>query len=128
MIASLLDKDHIVLVLGGFATFVGLILLAGLLAGQFRRGVVQELRESLATANTEITIERGRSDRLEAEAEKLRLEVEKLRIEVTALRMVRVDDRELGERVARILASETRRQTGEILKAISALRTYVERD
>lgn len=44
---------------------IGLVLVAGLVAGQFRRGVVQELRESLSTANTELDIERRRGDRLE---------------------------------------------------------------
>ena len=52
------------------ATFAGIVLglslVAGLLAGQFRRGVVGELRESLTTANTELDIERKRGDRLEA--------------------------------------------------------------
>lgn len=44
---------------------VGILLTAGAIAGQFRRGVVGELRDSLSTANTELDIERKRSDRLE---------------------------------------------------------------
>lgn len=67
---------------------VGLILLAGILAGQFRRGVVEELRQTLATAKVEIDIERSRSDRLEREAQKLRQEVAALRAEVATLRSV----------------------------------------
>lgn len=71
-------------VVGGIA---GLVLLAGLLAGQFRRGVVQELRDALATAKTEIDIERGRSDRLETELKENREqlgEVEKRLIAIEA--------------------------------------------
>lgn len=52
-------------VIGAITSVFALLLVAGLLAGQFRRGVVQELRDSLETANTEIGIERARADRLE---------------------------------------------------------------
>lgn len=47
---------------GGVTT---LLLVVGLVAGQFRRGVVQELRDSLKTAADEIALQRERGDRLE---------------------------------------------------------------
>jgi len=63
MMLSLILQD----VLGAIAGLLGLIFLTGLVAGQFRRSVISELRDSLTTANTEIDIERKRSDRLEAD-------------------------------------------------------------
>jgi chromosome segregation ATPase len=59
-------------VAGATAAIAGLVLLAGLVAGQFRRGVVEELRAALNTAKDEIEIERGRGDRLESEMRKQR--------------------------------------------------------
>jgi hypothetical protein len=55
-----------VTVLGIIGAVLALILLAGLVAGQFRRGVVSELREALASAQVEIDLANGRADRLEA--------------------------------------------------------------
>jgi hypothetical protein len=54
---------------------LAIALVAGLLAGQFRRGVVQELRASLDTAAGEIAIERGRADRLEGVITKMQAEI-----------------------------------------------------
>ena len=104
--------------LGVLVAVLGLILLAGLVAGQFRRGVVQELRDSLHTANTEIEIERRRSDRLDAESKELRLEVIALRTEVATLRSVLTDDRKLAQTVANELSTVHRSEVDEILNAI----------
>ena len=56
----------------GLSALLGLLLLllgafmtTGAIVGQFRRGVIDELRASLATAQSEIEIQRGRGDRLE---------------------------------------------------------------
>lgn len=99
-------------------TVLGVILIAGLLAGQFRRGVVEELRATITTANTEIEIERGRSDRLEREALSLRVEVEGLRKEVATLRSVMIDDRKLARSIASELAEHRENELGEIKEAI----------
>lgn len=95
-----MEWGTITVVLGVIGGTVALVLLAGLVAGQFRRGVVEELRQSLHTANTEIEIERKRSDRLEAEAQALRAEVIALRTEVETLRSVLTDDRALARTIA----------------------------
>ena len=72
------------------ATFAGIVLglslIAGLLAGQFRRGVVGELRESLGTANTELDIERKRGDRLEAKVQSLSDRLTRMETENRVLR------------------------------------------
>lgn len=92
--------------------------MSGLLAGQFRRGVVEELRATVATANAEIEIERGRSDRLEREAQALRIEVEGLRTEVATLRSVMMDDRRVARAVGEELAVARRHEMDEIKEAI----------
>ncbi len=106
----------VVLVIVGIA---GLILLAGLLAGQFRRGVVQELRETLTTAKSEIDIERSRSDRLEKELAKahdfsvqLQAEIAGLRSEVLILRSVRVDEAKVAQAVADRLRDDVKEAIG----------------
>lgn len=103
-------------------SMVALVLVAGLLAGQFRRGVVEELRGSLSTANDEIAIERGRSDRLEREAQALRLEVRALRAEVQTLRTVLVDERKIAQTVAEALKQDhelsTDRAVSEIVQVV----------
>jgi hypothetical protein len=74
---------------GATAAIAGLVLLAGLVAGQFRRGVVEELRAALNTAKDEIEIERGRGDRLESEMRKQRelhdAELREMRDDITGL-------------------------------------------
>lgn len=55
------------LIIGG--AVLGLILMAGILAGQFRRGVVSELRDALESARTEIELANGRADRLEKQVQ-----------------------------------------------------------
>lgn len=97
-------------VLTGVVAVLGLVLLAGLVAGQFRRGVVDELRQTLITAKSEIDIERSRSDRLEREAAQLRTEVAGLRAEVKTLRSVLTDDRKLAQTVAEALRAEDERR------------------
>lgn len=62
---ALLAATPIATVVAMVVGVIGLVLAAGTVAGQFRRGVVSELRDSLSTANTELDIERKRSDRLE---------------------------------------------------------------
>jgi Skp family chaperone for outer membrane proteins len=93
-------------ILTGIGIVIGLVLLAGLVAGQFRRGVVDELRDALQTAKTEIDIERARSDRLEREAQQLRTELAGLRAEVATLRSVLTDDRKLASTIAEALRRE----------------------
>lgn len=105
-------------ILTGGAIVVGLVLLAGILAGQFRRGVVDELRATLATAKTEIEIERTRSDRLEREANTLRTEVAGLRAEVKTLRSVLTDEHKVAKTVAEALRLEDERRAQAIIDAI----------
>jgi uncharacterized coiled-coil DUF342 family protein len=107
-----------VTLLTGAGVVVGLVLLAGILAGQFRRGVVEELRSTLETAKNEIEIERGRSDRLEREAMSLRNEVSGLRSEVATLRSVMLDDRKLAKSIAAELAITRQHEIEEIKEAI----------
>ena len=97
---------------------VTVALVGGVVAGQFRAGIVNELRAALATANTEIDIERKRSDRLEEEARQLRTEVVALRTEVATLRSVLTDDRALAKLLAEELAVTHRAEIDEILNAI----------
>lgn len=101
------------------AAVIGIVLAAGAIAGQFRRGVVGELRDSLSTAKTEIDIERSRSDRLEQEAKDLRREVVALRAEVATLRSVLTDDRKLAQLVAQELAETRRGEVDEIIHAVA---------
>lgn len=68
------------------AVVFGLILVAGLAAGQFRKGVVGELRNSLSTANTELDIERKRGDRLETAVNNLSARMAVLETENRILR------------------------------------------
>lgn len=63
-------SSGVMTVLGIVTALAGLVLLAGLLAGQARKGIVQELRESLKTAKDEMDISRGRADRLEDESKR----------------------------------------------------------
>lgn len=65
---------------------LGIIALVGLVMGQFRRGVVTELRASLNTANTELDIERKRSDRLEDAVKNLETRLAALEAENRVLR------------------------------------------
>lgn len=65
-------------VLTAAVALLALILVAGVVFGQFRRGVVTELREALETARNEIEIERGRADRLERTVERLEEKVHEL--------------------------------------------------
>ncbi len=58
----------------------------GILLGQFRKGVVSELRESLETAQTEIAINRGIVNRLEVDMKKMEGRCEHLEAENRALR------------------------------------------
>lgn len=104
--------------LTGAGIVVGLVLLAGILAGQFRRGVVEELRQTLATAKTEIDIERARSDRLEREAQKLREEVAALRAEVKTLRSVLTDG---GAHAADEIKEAIGMSTARIMERIDSL-------
>lgn len=109
------------ILLAGVAV-LAVVLIAGLLAGQFRRGVVDELRATISTANSEIEIERGRSDRLEREAAMLRAEVGALRTEVATLRSVMLDDRKLARSIAEELA-KTRVQEVEDMKNAMGMHT-----
>lgn len=104
------------------AAVLGVVLIAGLLAGQFRRGVVEELRATISTANNEIEIERSRSDRLEREAQHLRMEVEGLRKEVATLRSVMLDDRKLAKTIAEELAVQRLHEVEE-LKEVMGMHT-----
>jgi len=72
-------------ILGAITAVLTLVLLAGLLAGQFRKGVVQELRDSLETANTEIEIERKRADRLDRDVKQAVLATRALESRIAAL-------------------------------------------
>lgn len=94
---------------------VGLVLLAGILAGQFRRGVVEELRQTLATAKNEIDIERARGDRLERELTASRQEVAGLRAEVQTLRSVVIDG---GSHVVDEMREAVGQSTARILEAL----------
>ncbi len=94
------------------AAIVGLVLLAGLVAGQFRRGVVQELRESLLTATNEISIERGRSDRLEREAIGMHEEIKALRAQVATLHTVLRDD----QQIARLVGAELKNELATLIQ------------
>lgn len=95
--------DKVMPIIVGTGIILGLVLIAGLVAGQFRRGVIEELRATLSTAKSEIDIERARSDRHEREAEALRQEVAALRAEVRTLRSVLTDDRKVAQAVAEAL-------------------------
>lgn len=64
---------------------LGLVLLAGLLAGQFRRGVVSELRDALEAAKNENEILSSRADRLETDMKELSRKVDALHTENAAL-------------------------------------------
>lgn len=97
---------------------LGLVLLAGLVAGQFRRGVVDELRATLQTAKTEIDVERSRSDRLEREAQALRSEVAALRAEVKTLRSVLTDGQQLAAQVAETLARQNDQRSNRMVEDI----------
>lgn len=90
-------------ILAIFGSVLGIAGGVGMVVGQLRRGVVEELRAALASAKDEIDIERGRSDRLDAECERLRTEVVALRVEVEALRKVRIDEIGLATRLAALL-------------------------
>lgn len=100
------------------AAAAGLVLAAGLVAGQFRRGVVEELRSSLRTAKDEIDIQRERGDRLDAENKQFRTELEGLRRDVATLRTVVVNEGKLAEDVAAALKHETEMRTQEVVDSI----------
>ena len=68
ILASIVGYEAIQLVV----IVLGLVLVGGLMLGQFRRGVVTELREALNSAQSEIEINRGIVARLETEMAALR--------------------------------------------------------
>ncbi|MFL5736746.1 MAG: hypothetical protein ACJ76P_05345 [Actinomycetota bacterium] len=108
MIASV---SFVLVLLGAIGAVFALLLVIGAIAGQFRRGVVSELREALATASNEIGVERGRADRLEREAGQLRQELAAIRAEVQTLRSVLRDDHTIAKRVASELSEQTAAST-----------------
>lgn len=105
--------------LGNVVVVAALVLMAGAVAGQFRRGVVSELRASLDTASSEIEIQRQRGDRLELEMSRLSAENAGLHAEIKTLRDVLVTGGHLqvaitdavndamGRAVSRIVESQT---------------------
>ena len=116
MLASILTTSSILAII---TAAVGLVLLSGVIAGQFRRGVVSELRDALQSANNEIQIERGRGDRIEKEAKEqkerfeketrdLRDQVQALTAQVATLQSVLRDDRQIAALVAAELKNELR--------------------
>lgn len=108
-------------ILGAATAVLAIVLLAGLVAGQFRRGVVDELRATLATAKTEIDVERLRSDRLEREAGALRTQVAGLVAEVATLRSVLTDERKVAAAVSGELKEALGMQTARIVESITKL-------
>jgi hypothetical protein len=78
--------DVVLAVLLIVGAILGILMVAGLIAGQARRGVISELRASLATANEQIALERQRGDRLERLMEAQRRELETLGAEHALVR------------------------------------------
>jgi UPF0716 family protein affecting phage T7 exclusion len=90
--------------IGVVTSILGIVLLAGLVAGQFRKGVVTELRDSLATAKTENDLLSGRIDRMEADIKNLVEKVAKLNVENGVLRSALTESSHVREAVAEELS------------------------
>lgn len=75
---------------GDGAALFGVIVAAGVIIGvgilQLRRGALTELRDTIATANAEIDLQKSRGDRLEGEVRELKGELEHARAELESLR------------------------------------------
>ena len=72
---------------GGVGVLMAAAAASGLLLGQFRRGVIRELRESLTTAQTEIGINRQIVNRLEDSIRKVEARCGTLEHENSGLRI-----------------------------------------
>lgn len=100
--------------LQGVGVVFGLVLGAGLLAGQFRRGVVKELRNALESALTEIKIQRERGDRQDEDLKSLTVEVAGLRKENEILRSVLIS----GEHFREVVAEEIGRGVARMIEVL----------
>ena len=108
--------------LGSVVVIAGLVLAGGVLFGQFRRGIVRELRDSLDTARTEIGIERDRANRIEAEMRKLESANAALSAEVKTLRELLVGGDHISVALSDVINNSEARATAKILEAIENLR------
>ena len=104
--------------LGSVIVIASLVLAGGVLFGQFRRGIVRELRDSLDTARTEIGIERDRANRIEAEMRKLEAANAALTAEVKTLRELLVGGEHLSVALSDAITNEGARITATILEAL----------
>ena len=93
------------------AGILGLAGMAGFVFAQLRKGVIQELRETIATANTEIQIQRGRSDRLEKDLKDLELKFTEITTENRTYYKVITSGEALSPKLEVLL----NKQTAEIL-------------
>jgi len=109
-------------VVGIVTSILGIVLLAGLVAGQFRKGVVTELRDSLATAKTENDLLSGRIDRMEADIKNLVEKVAKLHVENGVLRSALTESSHVRE----VVAEELAKHRTDLLTAIGGGQKAVE--
>ena len=108
--------------LGSVMVIAGLFVAAGALFGQFRRGVVKELRDSLDTARTEIGIERDRANRIEHEMRALEAANAALAAEVKTLRELLVGGDHLAVAITDAITNEGARITATVLEALHSQR------
>ena len=121
MLAVILDS----IPLGTAAAVIGLILIAGVVAGQFRRGVISELRASLETATSEIEIQRQRSERLTADVQQLREENAALHAELATLRDMLLTGGHLQKAIVDAITDAVSKSTLSVIENSNALAASV---